>query len=154
MRGRMSLWRRSRRQRTGGWHVHWAIGNGLTDGFRALLAGSDADHFGHRHEEYLAVPDLAGPGGVRDDRRDTVCLLFRDHDLDLRLLQQVYRVLRAAVVLRVAFLLAGAADLRDGHAAYSGLRERRLHILQLLRPNQRLDLDHIINLLGPRRADM
>src|SRR5688500_8640418 len=94
------------------------IGPGLrtSQGAVAGLAGADADpRAGVRHEA-LAVAALAGPGGPAARVDGGLRLFVGDDDLELRLRQEIARVLGPAVLLLVALLSAEPADFGDRHA--------------------------------------
>src|SRR5579871_5076735 len=117
-----------------------------------LLAGADADHLRNGDQEDLAVADFAGARGVGDGIGDVSRLLISDDDLDLDLLQQVDRVLRAAIVLCKALLLTGAAHLGNGHALDADVGQRGLDVFEFLRTDQRFYFDHARFSLQPPSA--
>ncbi len=53
------------------------------DGFRAALAGADADRLVDPADEYLAVADAAGMGGLQDGLDRAFQHVVLDHNLDL-----------------------------------------------------------------------
>src|SRR3954469_24111055 len=70
---------------------------------RIGLAGADADDFFERHDEDLAVADLAGIGGLLDRLDHLLEHFVLDRGLDLDLRQEINHVLRAAVALGIGF---------------------------------------------------
>src|SRR5437867_5785041 len=111
---------------------------------RALvaLARADAHRRLDRIDEDLAVADVAGLGPAGAHFVDLVDEVVRNDDLDLDLGKEVDRVLAAAVELGVALLPAEAAHLRHGHPDHPDGGERLLHVVQLERLDNRLDLFH------------
>src|SRR5437879_1281537 len=97
----------------------------------AALAGPDPHRFLERRDEHLPVADAPRPGGSDDERDDLVRQTVGDDDLHLHLRQEVYRVLAAAIHLRVTLLAAEAADLAHGHADDARARERFLDVVEL-----------------------
>src|SRR5437867_1650173 len=91
----------------------------------------------------LAVADATGLGGHRDQRDDLVHETVGDDDLHLHLGQEVDGIFAAAVHFGVTLLPAEAPDLAHGHADDAGARERLLHVVQLERLDDRLDLLHL-----------
>src|ERR1043165_86399 len=97
------------------------------------LAGADADDFFERHDEDLAVADLAGIGRFLDRLDHLLEHLVLDRGLDLHFRQEIDHVLRAAVELRVALLPAEALHLRHGDSLHADRRERLAHLVELER---------------------
>src|SRR2546425_11631736 len=110
------------------------------------LTGSDAERLLERRDEHLPVPDAPRLGGRRDQRDDLVGHGVGDDDLHLHLGQEVDGILTAPVHLRVALLAAEAPNLAHGHADDAGPGERFLHVVQLERLDDRLDLLHTLRL--------
>src|SRR2546427_12277908 len=106
------------------------------------LARADPDRLADGQDEDLAIADGTGLGRRADRRHDLVHQVVRHHHLDLDLGQEVDRVLRAPVELRVALLAAEAAHLGDGHADDTQLVERLLDVVELERLDHGLDLLH------------
>src|SRR6185369_10697339 len=98
----------------------------------AALSRTDPDDLVDRQDEDLAVADAAG---LRD-------LLVADDDLELHLGQKVHDVLRPSVELRVTLLAPEALDLGDGESLDSDAGETFLHLIELERLDDRLDLFH------------
>jgi hypothetical protein len=110
----------------------------------------------HIEDEDLAVADLVGLGGGRDDVDDLFGHAVRDHDLELHLRHEVHRVLRPAIDLGVAGLRTEALDFRHHHAAHPDGGERLAHLLELERLDRCNDEFHVLHPLplrgrhGPR----
>ena len=117
----------------------------------AALAGADADHLVDRRDEDLAVADAAGLGGVRDGLDHLVHHVVLDDDLDLHLGDEVDDVGGAAVDLLLAAGAAEALHLGDRHALHADLAQRLLHLVELERLDDRLDLSR--GLLGSETGD-
>src|SRR5437016_2797994 len=114
-----------------------------SDGRLPCLARTDADRLVDRQHEDLAVADGARLRRARDRRDHLLDEVLRNHDLDLDLREEVDRVLRPAVQLRVALLAAEAANLGDGHADDADLGERLLHVIELERLDDGFHLLHL-----------
>src|SRR5579859_5402986 len=82
----------------------------------ALLSRADPDDALEREDEDLSVADLPGPGRSRNCLDDGGNRPVGDDHLQFDLGHQIDRVLRAAVLLFMAFLPAEAADLSHGEA--------------------------------------
>src|SRR3954466_3492155 len=102
------------------------------------LAGADADGALERHDEDLAVADLAGPGRSGDRLDDAGDEVARDRDLDLELRQEAHGVFGAAVDLGMPLLPAVALHFRDGQPVHAEAGQRVAHLLEL----ERLDDGH------------
>src|SRR6185312_8164210 len=126
-----------------------SLGWMLSDGDRAGLAGTDADHFLDVEDEYLAVADLFRFGGLLDGVDAGVDEVVGDDDLDLHLGQEIDDVFGAAIEFGVALLAAEALGLCDGDSLHSDGLERFLHLVQLERLDDGFDLFHGV-LLGHR----
>src|SRR3990170_737863 len=109
---------------------------------RPLLPGADADHLLHGIDEDLAVADLAGARRARDGLDAALDLVVLHHQLDLHLGQEIHHVLRAAVQLGVALLPPEALDLGHGKPAHARLGERRAHVIEFERLDDRFDFFH------------
>ena len=108
----------------------------------ADFRGADANRSVQIGDEYLAVADLARLS-LRDDRFDRALeLVVFDNDFELDLWHKVDHVLATAVRLRVALLPAEAADLGDGHSGQADLDQHVLNGIELVVPDDRLDLLH------------
>src|SRR6266540_2333543 len=108
----------------------------------AALAGPDADDLLDRHDEDLAVADPPRLRGALDRLDDPADDAVGDHHLHLHLGEEVDDVLGAAVELGVPLLAAEALHLRRGETRDSDLGESLLHLVQLERLDDRLDLLH------------
>src|ERR1019366_5116414 len=95
------------------------------------LAGADADHTIDLGDEYLAVTDLAGLGGLEHRFHHLVDQLGAHGDLDPRLRHEINDVFGPAVEFRVAALPTEALDLGHGHARYADLRQCGTDIIEL-----------------------
>src|SRR6187551_3256494 len=107
-----------------------------------LLAGADAQRGFDGRDEDLAVADASGGGG-RGDRLDHLLGLRVGHDdLELHLGQEIDDVFGPAVKLGVALLAAEALGLGHGDARDADLVQRLLHLVELERLDDGLDLFH------------
>src|SRR3954464_2141653 len=100
---------------------------------RIGLAGADADDFFERHDEDLAVADLAGIGGLLDRLDHLLEHFVLDRGLDLDLRQEIDHVLRAAVELGMTLLPAEALHLGDGDPLHPDRRQRFADLVELER---------------------
>src|SRR5439155_3252711 len=103
----------------------------------AALSGPYPDQPVDRHHPHLAVADLAGARRLGDRIQHLVRVEVVDQHLDPHLRHQVHRVLRAPIDLGVALLPAVAADLAHRQAEHAERLERRLHVVQLERLDDR-----------------
>src|ERR1700734_3072253 len=97
------------------------------------FAGADAYGMVERHDENLAVADLAGArrGG---DRLDRLGRSIGGHrDLDTYLGQEVHCIFGATIDFSVTLLSPIALDLGDGHSGDADRRQRLPDIVQLER---------------------
>src|SRR6185369_11615912 len=99
------------------------------------------DVLDRRHED-LAVTDAARPRRLREDADDGRRHRVVEQHLDADLRQEVDHVLRTAIELGVPLLAPESLHLRDGEALDTRLRERLLHLVELERLDDRLDLLH------------
>ena len=90
----------------------------------------------------LPVADFAGPGRGGDGLDDLVEPRVVDRDLELDLRKEVHHVLRAPIELGVPLLPAESLDLGDGHSLNADLRQRRAHVVELERFDDRGDEMH------------
>src|SRR5262249_28488854 len=107
------------------------------------FASSDADHLVHWKHEDLAVTDLSRLGGALNGLDHARRLVVVDDDLNLHLRQEVNNVFGALVELCVATLAAKPLDLHRGQPVDPHLGKSVLHLVQLER------LDDGLNLLHP-----
>src|SRR5215216_6338046 len=84
--------------------IYFSGGRGSSEGVGVGLAGADADGALERHDEDLAVADLAGARRGRDAVDDARHELAGDRHLDLDLGQKAHGVFGAAVDLRMPLL--------------------------------------------------
>jgi hypothetical protein len=110
----------------------------------AAFAHPDPHRLFDRLDEDLAVADAAGLGGGGDERDDLVGDAVGDDDLELHLRQELHGVLTAAVHLGVPLLAAESSHLAHGHADDAGLREGVLHVVELERLDDCLDLLQVV----------
>src|SRR5271163_2993616 len=123
------------------------------DRVRAGFAGADPDGLVDVRYKYLAIADAAGLGRDPDrlDRRPKI--FVGDHDLDFHLRQKVDDILGPAIKLGMALLAAEALRFQHGYALDSRLLQRLLHLIELERLDDRLDLFHFSrNSSSPRCA--
>src|SRR3954468_20548169 len=111
-------------------------------GVRPPLAGPDPDQLVDRRRPDLAVTDLAGCRGLHDDVDDVGGVVVGNDDIETHLGDEVDGVLRAPVDLGVPFLPAVAVDLRHGQAVHPEGLQRRLHVVELERLDDRGDESH------------
>src|SRR6476661_1230087 len=112
------------------------------DGARARFACANANCVINAGNEYLAVADAAGLGGLLDGFDGLVQHLIREHDLDLYLRQEVDDVLGTPIKLGVSLLAAKALRLEDGDALQADLLQGFLHLVELEWLDDGLDLLH------------
>src|ERR1700734_3074256 len=112
------------------------------DRVRAGFAGADPDGLVDVRYKYLAIADAAGLGRAPDrlDRRTKI--FVGDHDLDFHLRQKVDDIFGPAIKLGMALLAAEALRFQHGYALDSRLLQRLLHLIELERLDDRLDLFH------------
>src|SRR5271163_123781 len=85
----------------------------------SAVAVPDTDGILDGRDEYLAVANFSGPGGVGERRDNLFRARIRHEDLDLYLRQEIDFVLHPAIHLGVAFLTAVATHFRDRDALHS-----------------------------------
>src|SRR3989441_10462504 len=101
-----------------------------------------------RSHENLAVSNAPCLGGPFDRSQGLRHHLVREDDLDLHLWQEVDDVLGSPVQFGVSFLTTEALHLRDREAENAHVRERLLHLVELERLDDGLDLLHCRRLPG------
>src|SRR5688572_3571968 len=84
-------------------------------------------------DEHLAIADGARTGGPRDGFQHLLDERVRHSHFDLRLRNEVDRVLGPAVELGMPLLSAEALDLGHRHALHARLGQRLAHVLELER---------------------
>src|SRR5947209_4926057 len=109
---------------------------------RPPLAGADADEIVNRRRPDLAVADLPGCGRLDDDVHYVRGVVISHDDVEAHLGHEVHLVLRTAVDLRVALLPAIAVHLRHGQTVHAEGFQRRLHVVELERLDDRGDESH------------
>src|SRR3954452_5161777 len=124
---------------------------------RSSLARADAQRLLHRRDEDLAVAD---PPGVRrrgDRLDDALGKAVLDDHFEPDLGQEIDDIFGAAIELGMPFLAAEPLGFGDGDSGDADLVKRFLHLVELERLDDRLDLLHVaLRLLrctisGPRR---
>lgn len=80
--------------------------------------------------EDLAIADLACLGCFDDRVHDTIRRAIGDNDLKFDFGDEVDRVLRTTIGLRLAFLTSETTDLRYGHAMETRFRQALLYLVQ------------------------
>ena len=100
---------------------------------------ADADHPLQRHDEDLAVADLAGPTALAEGIDRRLDERIGDRDLEADLVGEPDLHGRAAVGLDPVELTAVALDPADREPAHVGAVEGLQHVVRLLRPD---DADH------------
>src|SRR5262249_25523173 len=113
-----------------------------SDGGFSMLAGANADDVLDGQDEDLAVADATGACGPPDDFRGAFGLLVADAELDLDLGQEVHHVLGAAIQLGMSLLAAESLHLRDRHPLDPLASQSILHLVELERLDDGLDLVH------------
>src|SRR6266545_6763051 len=113
-----------------------------SEGVGPGLPGPDPPDVVDGHDPYLAVADLAGASRFEELLDHPVDVAVVDQDLDPDLGHEVDRVLGAPVDLGVTLLPAVALDLADRHAEHADLLQRRLHVVQGERFDDRGDQFH------------
>src|SRR5215813_7186210 len=122
------------------------------DGVQSGFPGSDSNGFFDVGDEDLSVADPPGLGGATDRLDGFFDHVVAEHNLDLHLWEKIDHVFGASVELGVSLLPAEALGLGDGDALQSYLLQRFLHLVELERLDDRLDLFHR-NCFSRRLAD-
>src|SRR5690606_9041571 len=120
------------------------LATSLSNGICAGFPGADPDCFLDRRDQHLAVADAARFGRPLNGFDGFVELLVRQDDRDLDLGQQVNDVLGPAVKLGMTFLAAEALGLEDSDALQPYLLKGLLHLVELERFDDGLDLLHSV----------
>src|SRR3984957_11447088 len=117
------------------------------DRIGAGLPGANPNGFLDMRYKYLAIAYPARLRRIADrfDRRTEI--FIRNDDFDLHLGQKVDDVLGPTIKLGMSLLPAEAFRLQDGDSLDSRLLQRLLHLVELERLDDRLDLLH-----GPRNS--
>src|SRR5581483_1554593 len=113
-----------------------------SDRVAASFARADADDLVDRENEDLAVADAARLGRLLDLLHHVRDLLVAHDDLELHLRQEVDDVLGAAIELGVSLLTPEPLHLAHRDALHADTREILLHLVELERFDDRLDLLH------------
>src|SRR5262245_59824055 len=103
------------------------------DGVRSLFTGANTDNLLDRSHGYLPVPDLSSASSPRYQINDLGRLVISYENFDFDFRQEVHRVLRPAIQLRMAFLAPKTLDFTDGHSLDTYLREGILNLVELER---------------------
>src|SRR5262245_2860890 len=103
-----------------------------SDGVVALLARAHPGHAVEGHAPDLAVADLPGAGGHRDDVDDLLGVDRRDDDVEPNLGDELDGVLGAPEDLALAALAAVALQLADRQAEHACVAQGFLHLLELV----------------------
>src|SRR3954471_7298748 len=106
------------------------------------LPRPNTDDLVDRGHPDLAVPDLAGRGGLDHGVHDARRVELADDDLDAHLGHEVHLVLRTAVDLGVPALAAEALDLAHGQTGDADQLESVLDVVELERLDDRGDELH------------
>jgi hypothetical protein len=116
------------------------------------FACPDTDNLIDARDEDLAIADLSGSGiaGDRFNHRFRHLIAHCDFDLDLR--QEIHRVLRAAVDLRMPLLSPVTLDFAHRHSLYAKRRQRFSHLIKLEWLDDRRDKFHLCPLLALIRS--
>src|SRR6185369_10228373 len=107
------------------------------------LARTDAQRAFDRDNEDLAVADAPGLRGLGDRLDHALGQGVAHDDLELHLGQEVDDIFGTAIKLGVALLPAEALGLGDGDAGYADFVKRLLHLVELERLDDSLDLFHV-----------
>src|SRR5688572_8812789 len=113
-----------------------------SDCVRPAIARADPNRLLDGEHENLAVADAARAGGIFDRFDRALGQVVLDHHLDLHLGEEVDNIFGAAIELRVPLLPPEALHLGHGNARNADLVQGVLHIVELERLNDRLDLLH------------
>src|SRR5665213_108343 len=117
------------------------------------LPRSNPDCFYDIRDEDFSVPDAPGLGGATDRLDGFFDHLVTQHNLDLHLGEKIDDVLGAAIEFGVSLLAAESFGLGDGDALQTDLLQRLLHLVELERLDDGLDLLHRVDILpGPPGA--
>src|SRR5262245_44009604 len=95
------------------------------------LTRSNAHGALDRHDENLAIADLAGAGGGGDYFDHLVQLLAGDRDFEAELWKKIHLIFGAAIDLGVALLPAVAFHFGHRHSVNADTRERLTHLIEL-----------------------
>src|SRR4030095_16853390 len=95
------------------------------------LAGSNAHGAFDRHDENLAIADLAGAGGCGDHFDDLVQLLAGDRDFEAKLGQKIHLIFGAAIDFRMSLFPAVAFHCGHRHSVNADSRECITHLIEL-----------------------
>src|SRR5262245_20499334 len=112
------------------------------EGISAALVRADAYDVLHLADDDLAVTDLSGARGLHQRLDDRLFHVVGDQDLETHLRDELDAVLGTPVQLRVAALATEALDLGDRHPVHSHSRQGFLHLVDLVRLYDRVDLLH------------
>ena len=98
----------------------------------------------HRRDEDLAVADPAGMRGGRDRLDHPIGKAILDDHFEPHLGQEIDDIFGAAIKLGMALLAAEPLGFGDGDAGHADLVKRFLHLVELERLDDGLDLLHVI----------
>src|SRR6185295_889058 len=93
-------------------------------------------------DENFSVADPPGLGGAADRLDGFFDHVVTEHNLDLHFGQEIHDVFGAPIKLGVALLTPEALGLGDGDALQADFLQRLLHLVELERFDDRLDLFH------------
>jgi hypothetical protein len=95
----------------------------------ASFARPNANGVDYGRDEDLTVADFASSRAFLDHRQHSIALIVGDDHYYQRFRQQVDLVLRSSVMLSVALLATGAADLDNADSMYAKIVEPILDIV-------------------------
>src|ERR1043166_3254525 len=117
----------------------------VSDCVDAGLSGPDPDRFLDIRDEDLAVPVTAGLRRATDRLDGFFNHVVTENNFDLHFGKEIHDVLGATVKLRVPFLASETFGFGDGDALQSHLLQRFLHLVELERLDDRLELLHRVS---------
>src|SRR5450432_167530 len=113
-----------------------------SEGASSALAGAHPNHVVNRNRPHLAVTNLAGLGRLDDHIDHVFDVIVVNQHLDTNLGYEVDLVLRAAIDLGVPTLAAVAVCFAHRHSCDAECLQRRLHVVELERLDDRGDQPH------------
>src|SRR5262249_36817764 len=114
----------------------------------ATLFVANTDHIVDLGKEDLSIANLAGACRPHDGLDRFFHELIRQHQLQLGLGDEVYRIFLAAIKLGVAFLPPVPANFQHRHAFDANLVESVFHGVQFGCANDRFNLCHDVSIFS------
>ncbi len=106
------------------------------------LTISNSNRFNDVVNEHLAIADFSGSRGSYESGNHLLEATGRNHDLQLQLRQQIYRVLLAAIDLRMALLTPVAANFNDRDPLHPNIMKGLLNFVEFERLYDRFYFFH------------